>query len=85
MPKTKTAKKTKMTKAISAKRSDLDIQQLMDKFTGFVKKNPGLRIEQINAQLGTTTKELAIPVRRLLATRKLRSDGEKRGTQYFAR
>ena len=75
----------KKTKAPSAKRSDSDIQKLMDRFVGFVKKNPGLRIEQINAQLGTSTKDLVIPVRRLVASKLVRTKGEKRSTTYEAK
>lgn len=72
----------KKTKPPVVKRSPEDIQKLMDEFFRFVKKNPGLRIEQINAQLGTITKELVIPVRRLIAIRKIRTKGEKRATTY---
>jgi len=72
----------KKTKASVVKRSPDDIQKLMDKFAGFVKKNPGLRIEQINDKLGTSTKELVIPVRRLIAAKKVRTKGEKRATTY---
>jgi len=57
----------------------------MDRFVGFVKKNPGLRIEQINAQLGTSTKDLVIPVRRLVASKLVRTKGEKRSTTYEAK
>lgn len=67
------------------KRDPEDIQQLMDKFAGFVKKNPGLRIEQINGQLGTTTKELMIPVRRLISAKLIRTKGQKRATTYEVR
>lgn len=72
-------------KTFGVKRSPADIQKLMDKFVGFVKKNPGLRIEQINAKLGTNTKELMVPVRRLIASRLLRTKGEKRATTYEAK
>lgn len=73
------------TKTTYSKRSDADIQKLMDKFAGFVKKNPGLRIEQINAKLGTSTSELALPIRRLVKSRLIRTKGEKRGTTYEAK
>lgn len=75
----------KKTKAPGAKRSESDIQKLMDKFVGFVKKNPGLRIEQINEKLGTATKDLALPVRKLIASKRIRTKGEKRATTYEAR
>ena len=50
----------------------------------FVKKNPGLRIEQINKQLGTTTKDLALPIRKLIAEGAIKAKGQKRSTTYFA-
>jgi hypothetical protein len=36
-------------------------------FAAFVKAHPGLRIEQINKELGTTTKDMALPIRKLIA------------------
>src|SRR5262245_33856235 len=39
----------------SAKRSPEDLEALSTKFASFVKSHPGLRIEQINKELGTTT------------------------------
>ncbi|MBI5536555.1 MAG: hypothetical protein HY898_27795 [Deltaproteobacteria bacterium] len=44
----------------------------------------GLRIEQINNQLGTTTKQLARPIQKLLASGRVKKTGEKRGTVYSA-
>jgi len=44
----------------------------------------GLRIEQINKALGTTTRQLARPIQKLLSTKKLRKSGERRATTYFA-
>jgi hypothetical protein len=43
-----------------------------------------MRIEQINKQLGTTTKDLALPIRKLISEGALKTKGEKRSTQYFA-
>jgi hypothetical protein len=67
-----------------AKRSSDELDKLQDKFLDFVKNNPGLRIEQINKQLGTTTKDLALPIRKLVSEGGLKTKGEKRSTQYFA-
>jgi predicted transcriptional regulator len=57
---------------------------LSDKFASYVKANPGLRIEQINKELGTTTKDLALPIRKLIADGKITAKGQKRSTTYFA-
>ena len=66
-----------------AKRSPEDLEALSQKFATFVKANPGLRIEQINKELGTTTKDLALPIRKLIADGEVKVKGQKRSTMYF--
>lgn len=66
-----------------AKRTAEELEQLADAFVEFVSKNPGLRIEQINKQLGTSTKDLALPIRKLLADGVVKAKGKKRSTAYF--
>ena len=67
-----------------AKRTSADLDQLGDDFHAYVLKNPGMRIEQINKQLGTTTKDLALPIRKLVSTGVVSTKGKKRSTTYFA-
>ena len=67
-----------------AKRSADELDRLAEDFHAFVAKNPGMRIEQINKQLGTTTKDLALPIRKLISEGALKTKGEKRSTTYFA-
>lgn len=67
-----------------AKRSSDELDKLADQFHAFVAKHPGLRIEQINKQLDTTTKDLALPIRKLIGEGALKTKGAKRSTQYFA-
>jgi len=66
------------------KRALADLEALSEKFAAFVKASPGLRIEQINKELGTTTKELALPIRKLIADGMVSTKGMKRSTTYFA-
>ena len=66
-----------------AKRTAADLEALSERFLTFVKTNPGLRIEQINKQLGTTTKDLALPIRKLIAEGAISAKGQKRSTTYF--
>lgn len=66
-----------------AKRTSDELDKLADTFLAFVTKHPGMRIEQINKQLGTTTKELALPIRKLIAEGAIKTKGEKRSTTYF--
>jgi len=67
-----------------AKRSSDELDTLAEQFHTFVAKNPGMRIEQINKQLGTTTKDLALPIRKLVAEGAIKTKGAKRSTAYFA-
>ena len=67
-----------------AKRTSADLEALSERFASFVKANPGLRIEQINKQLGTTTKDLALPIRKLISEDMVSAKGQKRSTTYFA-
>jgi hypothetical protein len=69
---------------VGAKRTSADLVALSERFASFVKANPGLRIEQINKELGTVTKDLALPIRKLLADGVITSKGQKRSTTYFA-
>jgi len=66
-----------------AKRTPEDLEALSDKVASFVKTNPGLRIEQINKQLDTTTKDLALPIRKLISEGAISAKGKKRSTTYF--
>jgi hypothetical protein len=67
-----------------AKRTSDELDKMADQFHSFVSKHPGMRIEQINKQLGTTTKDLALPIRKLIAEGALKTKGAKRSTTYFA-
>jgi hypothetical protein len=66
------------------KRGTDELEQLSSRFAQFVHANPGLRIEQINKQLGTTTKDLALPIRKLISEGQIKVKGQKRSTTYFA-
>jgi hypothetical protein len=68
-----------------AKRTAADLDQLGTQFVSFVSKHPGLRIEQINKELGTSTKDLALPIRKLIAEGQIKTKGKKRSTTYFAK
>ena len=70
-------------RARGAKRTAEDLDVLASKFVAFVKAQPGLRIEQINKELGTTTKALALPIRKLVSEGIISAKGNKRSTTYF--
>jgi hypothetical protein len=70
--------------SLGQKRSPTALEALSESFVSFVKKHPGMRIEQINTQLGTRTKDLAGPVRKLVADGAIKTRGQKRSRTYFA-
>jgi hypothetical protein len=72
------------TRGKGTKRTPEDLEQLSSQFTDFVRAHPGLRIEQINRDLGTSTHDLALPIRKLIASGAISTKGAKRSTTYFA-
>ncbi len=56
---------------------------LTGKLLAYVERHPGNGIEKIGAGIGVSTRDLQIPVRRLLAARKIRTRGAKRATRYY--
>lgn len=65
------------------KRSRAELDRLASRFLACVEVEPGLRIEQINQRLGTQTKDLALPIRELIARGQVTTKGAKRSTVYF--
>jgi hypothetical protein len=66
------------------KRTPEQVAADAERIASYVRANPGSRLEQIAAGLGTGSQELKLPVIKLLASKALRKTGQKRGTQYFA-
>ncbi len=66
------------------RRSAADLEQIAARVLAHVKANAGHRLEQIGKALKTDTAILKRPIQNLLAARKLRTKGQKRGTMYFA-
>jgi hypothetical protein len=68
-----------------SKRTPEDVAKMGEAVVAHVAKNPGQSVEQIGKALGHKTKELALPIIRMIEAKKLRTTGERRGTRYFAR
>jgi len=68
-----------------AKRDPQELEALTEKLNVYVKAHGGQRIEQIAQGMGTSTKELALPAKKLLATKKIRTTGTRRATKYFGK
>lgn len=67
------------------KRSKEELAAMTQKVLEHIRGNGGHGVEQIAKDLGTTTKELTLPIRKLLVEKKITSKGEKRATKYFPR
>jgi hypothetical protein len=48
-----------------------------------IKKTPGSGIEAIGKAIAIPTRDLALPVRKLIAEKAIRRRGQKRATKYF--
>jgi hypothetical protein len=68
-----------------AKRPPDEIVKLTSKLLEYVKGHKGERIEQIAKGMGVSTRELNLPVKKLLANKSIKTRGQKRATQYFPR
>ena len=66
-----------------AKRPAGEIEATKTRLYDFIKSNPGQRVEQINKALGTTTKDLTLPLKKLIADKAVKTEGEKRATAYY--
>jgi hypothetical protein len=65
------------------KRPPAELAKLVEKLGEYIKGHPGLRMEAIGKALGLPTRELNLPVKKLLAARRIRSEGHKRATEYY--
>ena len=67
------------------RRSAEDLEALGGSLLAYVRANPGQGIEDISKGLRADSKDLKRPVTLLLEADKLRTEGQKRGTKYFAK
>jgi hypothetical protein len=79
----KRASPARAPRAKGAKRSPEELEQLTAQLAKYVKGNPGQGIEAIAAGMSVSTKELALPAKKLLADKVLKTKGQKRATKYF--
>jgi len=65
------------------RRSADQIEATCEALLSQIGSNPGQRIEQIGAAIGMRTKDLALPIRKLVAQKQIRTEGQRRATRYF--
>ena len=77
----------RLVEALRDRRDDGDISEstpVGSPPVSFVKARPGLRIEQINYELGMGRKELKLVIQRLVSKGIITTKGVTRSTTYFA-
>jgi hypothetical protein len=77
------SRKVASKRAPGEKRPPAEVAKLTDGLGDYIKANPGQRMEIIGKALGVTTRELNLPIKKLLAAKRIRSEGQKRATEYF--
>lgn len=65
------------------KRTHEELEQTAGSLKAHIEAHPGQRMEEIARALGSTTRDLALPVKKLLADKQIRTEGQKRATKYF--
>jgi hypothetical protein len=65
------------------RRSAEDVEQVASQVLAYVQGNPGQRLEEIGRGLKVDTAGLKKPIQVLIATGRLRTEGQKRGTKYL--
>jgi hypothetical protein len=65
------------------RRSSADVEEVAEQVLGYVRAHPGSRLEEIGRGLGTDTAGLKLPVKELMGSGRLRTEGKRRGTKYF--
>jgi DNA-binding NtrC family response regulator len=68
---------------LGGRRSPAQLSRTVAELKSQIAANPGQSIEQIASALGTKTRVLALPVKKLIAAGDIRKEGVKRNTRYF--
>jgi hypothetical protein len=70
-------------RAKGQKRSSGELDKLAQAIVACVAANPGSGAREIALELGVTTKDLVLPIKKLMAETTLSSKGQKRATKYY--
>jgi hypothetical protein len=66
------------------KRTNAELERLTEALFREITREGGRRIEQIGVKMGVPTKDLALPVKKLLDGKRIRTKGQRRATSYTA-
>jgi len=79
----KPARQRTVARASGEKRTPEDLAKTMEMVHVAIRNSPGMGAEQLGTRLEVSTKALALPIRKLLAVKRIRSEGQKRATKYY--
>jgi hypothetical protein len=68
-----------------AKRSSEAVEAMAARVLAQIRSKQGQRLEEIGKAMKLPTKGLKLPIQKLLASKKVKTKGRKRGTQYFTK
>lgn len=66
------------------KRSPAEIEATTQQVLTYVQQNPGNGVEQMARDLDTSTRDLTLPIKKLISSGQIATKGHKRATKYFA-
>jgi hypothetical protein len=64
------------------KRDPRVLEVLVERLFGYIKGHPAQRIEQIGKEMGIATRELNLPIKKLIRSKRIKATGVKRATTY---
>jgi hypothetical protein len=67
------------------KRTTEGVAEMGERLLSYVKSKPGLRADQIAKVFHTDSKTIRLPMQRLIALKKIKTKGQRRGMSYFVR
>ena len=65
------------------KRAPQDLEALIGRLLDAIRATPGQRMEQIAKELQSSTQELALPAKKLIADKRVKTKGDRRATKTF--
>ena len=66
------------------RRTSDDVEQVGASLLAYVRNNPGQRGEDIAEAMGTDSKAIRLPMKKLIADGQVRTKGERRGMKYYS-
>lgn len=65
------------------KRTAKELEQQGGALVTMIRQTPGIRADQLAKAMGVMTRDLALPIKKLLADKAITKKGQKRATAYF--